>query len=231
MTKIQYASDLHLEFADNWNYLKAHPLVPIGDILVLAGDSCYFGDERYVAHPFWDWAADHFEQVIVCPGNHEFYNYFDLTSLKDGQIISIRPNIHYYNNSVVNLGDTDIIVSTLWSHIDKKDAYITQRGVADFYRIIYGNHLLTVNDFNQEHEHCLKFIKNAVAMSKARTKSSRYPSCTLVPADVQGIQREPYQRCLHRGARRLYRSKQYRLLDIRTLAQEHRKKNRKDTLH
>lgn len=189
MTKIQYASDLHLEFADNWNYLKAHPLVPIGDILVLAGDSCYFGDERYVAHPFWDWAADHFEQVIVCPGNHEFYNYFDLTSLKDGQIISIRPNIHYYNNSVVNLGDMDIIVSTLWSHIDKKDAYITQRGVADFYRIIYGNHLLTVNDFNQEHEHCLKFIKNAVAMSKARTKiviTHHVPSFQLMSREFIG---------------------------------------------
>ena len=33
--KIQYASDLHLEFADNWRYLKAHPLEVTGDILLL----------------------------------------------------------------------------------------------------------------------------------------------------------------------------------------------------
>lgn len=31
--KIQYASDLHLEFADNWRYLKENPLQITGDIL------------------------------------------------------------------------------------------------------------------------------------------------------------------------------------------------------
>ena len=54
--KIQYASDLHLEFADNWRFLKENPLQITGDILVLAGDIGYLGDENYSKHPFWDWA-------------------------------------------------------------------------------------------------------------------------------------------------------------------------------
>jgi len=34
--KIQYASDLHLEFRDNAHYLRNNPITPIGDILLLA---------------------------------------------------------------------------------------------------------------------------------------------------------------------------------------------------
>ena len=70
--KIQYASDLHLEFADNWRYLKANPLHITGDILVLAGDIGYLGDENYSKHPFWDWASANEPPVIVCMGKHEF---------------------------------------------------------------------------------------------------------------------------------------------------------------
>ena len=55
--RIQYASDLHLEFADNWRYLREHPLEVNGDILILAGDIGYLSDQTYHIHPFWDWQA------------------------------------------------------------------------------------------------------------------------------------------------------------------------------
>lgn len=71
MIKIQYASDLHLEFAENGSFIKHHPLQVNGDVLILAGDIGYIGDENYSKHPFWDWAADNYEMVVVIPGNHE----------------------------------------------------------------------------------------------------------------------------------------------------------------
>ena len=79
--KIQYASDLHLEFADNWRYLKAHPLEVTGDILLLAGDIGYLGDDNYSKHPFWDWASENYKEVHCCMGNHEFYKYYDVATL------------------------------------------------------------------------------------------------------------------------------------------------------
>ncbi len=55
--KIQYASDLHLEFHENSRWLKENPLIAVGDVLILAGDIGYLGDDNYGRHPFWDWCA------------------------------------------------------------------------------------------------------------------------------------------------------------------------------
>lgn len=144
--KIQIASDLHLEFAENWQYLKEHPLEVSGDILILAGDIGYLGDDNYSKHLFWDWASDNYQQVIVCMGNHEFYKYYDIATLKEGYCLEIRKNIHSYYNGIVSIAYTDIIVSTLWSSIDLENSFYTEQVISDFRRIIYNGELLTFSD-------------------------------------------------------------------------------------
>ncbi|MGE4309031.1 metallophosphoesterase [Bacteroides sp.] len=168
--KIQYASDLHLEFSDNWSYLKHNPLQILGDILILAGDIGYLGDDNYSKHPFWDWASDNYLQVIIALGNHEFYKYYDIATLPDGFCGEIRHNVHYYYNTVVQLPDVDIIVSTLWAHIELENACYTETCVSDFKRIRWGDSLLTFAEFNKEHRRCFEFIQKTVSSSCAKTK-------------------------------------------------------------
>ncbi|KAG4093059.1 metallophosphoesterase [Neocallimastix lanati (nom. inval.)] len=167
--KIQYASDLHLEFEINSEYISNNPLNVTGDILVLAGDIGIMGTSSYKENPFWDWASKNYEQVIVAYGNHEFYNSYDLSTMQDGFIDEIRKNIHYYYNCVVTIQDVDFIVSTLWSHIEKKKDIIHMK-VNDFKKIHYKDKLLIPDDINVEHEKCLNFINKSLKESKAKKK-------------------------------------------------------------
>lgn len=173
--RIQYVSDLHLEFPQNRKWLAEHPLEVTGDILLVAGDTAYLdlpdsGRDTYSQYEFWDWASEHYMQVIVCLGNHDFYGYYDLSKMPDGYCKEIRHNVHAYYNGIVHVGEVDIIVSTLWSKIEPHNAFLTERNVSDFCRIMYGKHKLTADDFNREHERCLTFVKQAVSDSHAKTK-------------------------------------------------------------
>ena len=69
--RIQYASDLHLEFSENKSYIEHEGIEPVGDVLVLAGDVSYLGYRDMIRHRFWDWCAKHFQQTFIVPGNHE----------------------------------------------------------------------------------------------------------------------------------------------------------------
>ncbi len=189
MAKIQYCSDLHLEFADNWRYLKQNPLEVSGDILILAGDIGYLGDDNYSVHPFWDWVSDNYEQVIVALGNHEFYKSYDISTLEDGACFEIRDNVKAYYNSVVKINDIDIIVSTLWAYIPFEDAYYTEQCISDFRRIQYRGETLTSTDFNREHQRCKEFVFRAVKESDAAHKivvSHHVPSFLMLSPEFKG---------------------------------------------
>lgn len=167
--KIQYASDLHIEFHDNGRWLKENPLIPVGEILVLAGDIGYLGDEMYSNHPFWRWCSDNFSDTYVVPGNHELYKRYDINSLTGGFSKDVLSNVHVVYNKVIPLsGDIDLIASTLWSHIENSDAYYVENGVSDFRRIMDGERPLSWLRFNAEHESCKSFICDSVKSSKAR---------------------------------------------------------------
>jgi len=188
--KIQYASDLHLEFADNSRWLKENPLVIAGEILVLAGDIGYIGDDNYSKHPFWNWASDNYKQVIVVPGNHEFYKMFDLATLHNGWIFNIRPNVDCYYNAVIPLADgVDLIATTLWSHISVENAYPIESCISDFKRIRYKDNPLDWERFNEEHDFCVRFLKTSVEHSQAKTilvASHHVPSFALMADEYKG---------------------------------------------
>ena len=187
--KIQYASDLHLEFEDNTDYLLKNPLKVTGEILILAGDIHVIDSDNYLENPFWDWASKNYKRVIIAFGNHEFYNGYDLSAMKDGFKLKIRDNIYYYYNCVISMDNIDIIVSSLWSYIHDKNKMACEMGVNDFRKIRWGENILTAELFNEEHKRCLNFIQKSLNQSKAKTKivvTHHVPSSLLIAKEFEG---------------------------------------------
>ncbi len=184
--KIQYASDLHLEFNENTRFLRENPLAVTGDILVLAGDIGYLGDKFNDRHPFWSWASDHYEQVLVTVGNHEFYHGFDMETLHDGWSYELRKNVHYYYNKIISYGDTDLILTPLWAQIPFDKAAETIMRVNDFKYILCGGKPLTWTRFNEEHFRCFHFLNEAVKRSRAKhivVITHHVPSAALMASE------------------------------------------------
>ena len=66
--KIPYASDLHLEFAENRNYIDNGGIEPVGDVLVLAGDVSYLGDRNMMKLRFWNGVRSISGRPLLCRG-------------------------------------------------------------------------------------------------------------------------------------------------------------------
>lgn len=99
--KIQYCSDLHLEFRENKTFLAKNPIQPSGEILLLAGDVNPFTliDKH---NDFFDFVSANYDSVFWVPGNHEYYHY-DLGNVKTPLYEKIRENAFLENNQILSV--------------------------------------------------------------------------------------------------------------------------------
>ena len=155
---LQYASDLHLEFPANKQFLKQNQLQPVGDVLVLAGDIVPFAVLDKHAD-FFNYVADHFETTYWLPGNHEYYN-FDIAEKCGVLFEKIRNNVFLVNNASVFHGNAKLIFSTLWSKINPVHQWQIVRSLNDFHLIKHRGFRFSGELYNLLHEESLTFIQN-----------------------------------------------------------------------
>ncbi len=160
--KIQIVSDLHLEFPENREWLENNPLLPKGDVLLIAGDTI---PDKYKkkARKFYEKISDEFPFIISTMGNHEFYK---------GTIDYAYPTYKSYisenhirlNNKTYILDDVKFIVSILWTHVPaKRQDFISER--MNDYRLIFhkdqhgDKYPLMVFETNMYHDLSLDYIQ------------------------------------------------------------------------
>ena len=164
--KIQYCSDLHLEFPENERFLKKEPLPVIGDVLILAGDIVPFAvmDKH---KDFFNIVSDNFKYTYWIPGNHEYYRY-DIKEKYGSLNEKIRSNVFLVNNISLVHENVKFIFSTLWSKIRPAYQWQIERGMSDFHVIKYDGHRFSAERFNQLHYDSLKFIEQELNKEKSR---------------------------------------------------------------
>ncbi|MBU1370102.1 MAG: metallophosphoesterase [Bacteroidetes bacterium] len=155
--KIQYCSDLHLEFAHNNHFLTEKTWEISGEVLLLAGDIAPLHD-IYYANSFFSYLSANYKAVFWVPGNHEYYHH-DLIDFKTSFHFKIRENIHLLQNTNIVYEGINFVFSTLWTYLNELNMPFIEKGIADFASITRKGKRLNGYDYNQLHEESLSFIK------------------------------------------------------------------------
>ena len=162
--KFQYCSDLHLEFPHNREFIKNNPIIPTGEILILAGDILPF---QLLNQPseFLDYIADHFEKTYWIPGNHEYYG-SDINVRSGSFCESIRSNVFLLNNQEIKIENTNFLFSTLWSKVGEENRFVIENTLSDFIAIKDKDKNFNTIKFNELHYDSLSFIQESLIKNK-----------------------------------------------------------------
>lgn len=166
MLNIQYASDLHLEYPKNREYLAQNPIQPVGDILVLAGDIVTNTGRHKIEHLYAEWRQQ-FKYVISIPGNHEFYG-SDVAESYPTLHEKLAPNHFLLNNTTIELEGVRFIASILWTHGPEDQMKILEKKSNDYRLIRYGEGgstavKLKATDVSAMHAQSVHFLSHELA--------------------------------------------------------------------
>lgn len=152
--RIQYISDIHLEFYKN----KFPNIIPMAPILCLAGDIGHPNSINYISFLQELNNKREFEKIFLITGNHEYYKQcisIDETNNKIKSLINDYNlyKISFLNNSCEYYNGYKFIGSTLWSHIYNKNNLTN-----DFCNIKD----MTITNYNSLHVDSTLYLKKEI---------------------------------------------------------------------
>jgi hypothetical protein len=149
MFRIQYVSDLHLEFYGGKVVFPQH-LRPAARYLALAGDIGQPGDREF--HAFLDYTSRHWDRVFYVPGNHEYYTRlaaskwahhpptpFHKRHADLREIVGAYRNIHFLDATTpayfCESENVAVVGATLWSHVPDESLVDARLEMNDYSQI------------------------------------------------------------------------------------------------
>jgi predicted MPP superfamily phosphohydrolase len=180
--KMQYVSDIHLEFFNKNdlkkvidNFLKAKDADADTQYIALLGD---IGDPMAVKNKFYEHLisglAPHYKGVFVVAGNNEYYSGRPMEDVnrRIEEICGRQGNVHFLNNRkvVIELSKdrkVTIIGSTLWTYIPKDSQEYVKKRISDYGKIYIDEVNRFVPEINNElHDLAVKFIEKELGAAE-----------------------------------------------------------------
>lgn len=163
----QIISDVHLEHLDSeFPGLRAY-IIPSADNLIIAGDLGVLGSNAYMQ--FVKEASCEFREVVIILGNHEFYsNDFDGVQHYFVGMNSMFSNVHFLNNSCVEIEGVVVIGTVLWSHVPDESRHKIETGMNDYTYIRKGNEPLRVRHTNEAFKNNVVFLYDSIIRAMAK---------------------------------------------------------------
>lgn len=141
--KIQYISDIHLEFLNQNEYEKLlNKINIVGDVCILAGD---IGNPYYHNYEnFLRFINYRFEKTFLIAGNHEYYkNSIIQTKADIKNMVNDFQNISFLDNSFEEYNGFRFIGTTQWTEITDPTykindlEYINKFSIKDYNNLFY----------------------------------------------------------------------------------------------